>query len=134
MTNIPTFDDNKWFKRCLVRYLHPVDLNSWKVTKADKLFGDELDFEDIQFPVKVKKIHKIKKENSLCISIFGYENKVRYPIYVPKKCFEEKIVDLILTGEENKKHYVLIKDLIHLCVTRHYIVEENIFVVSVYKI
>ena len=26
------------------------------------------------------------------------------------KCFEEKHVDLLLIGEENKKHHVLIKD------------------------
>ena len=28
-----------------------------------------------------------------------------------KKCFKEKHVDLLLIGEEGKRHYVLIKDL-----------------------
>ena len=37
-----------------------------------------------------------------------YENNVKYPIYVSKKCFEEKHVDLLLVGEERKN--VLIKD------------------------
>ena len=27
-----------------------------------------------------------------------------------KKCFEEKPVDLLLIGEEGKRHYVLVKD------------------------
>ena len=27
-----------------------------------------------------------------------------------KKCFEERHVDLLFIGEENKKHYVLIRD------------------------
>ena len=29
---------------------------------------------------------------------------------MPKKCCEEKHVDLLLIGEEDKRHYVLIKD------------------------
>ena len=31
-------------------------------------------------------------------------------IYVSKKCWDEKNVDLLLTGEEGKRYYVLIKD------------------------
>ena len=44
------------------------------------------------------------------MSIFGYENKVKYPIYMSKKCCEDKHVDLLLIGEESKRHYVVIKD------------------------
>ena len=36
-------------------------------------------------------------------------NKVNYPIYVSKKCCEDKHVHLLLIGEEDKKHYVPIK-------------------------
>ena len=52
----------------------------------------------------------MKKKNSIGISVFGYEKKVKYPIYVPKNCCEDKHVDLLLIGEGEKKHYVLIKD------------------------
>ena len=55
-------------------------------------------------------IHKIEKKNSIAISVFGYENKEKHPIYVSKKCCEEKYVDLSLIGEEEKRHYVLMKD------------------------
>ena len=34
----------------------------------------------------------------------------KYSINVSKKCFEEEHVDLLLTGEEVKMHYALIKD------------------------
>ena len=44
------------------------------------------------------------------IRIFRYENKVKYPIYVSKKCCEDKDVDLLLIGEGEKKHYVFNKD------------------------
>ena len=33
-----------------------------------------------------------------------------YPIYMSKKCTEEKHVDLLLTGEEGKRQYVLFKN------------------------
>ena len=43
------------------------------------------------------------------ISVFSYENKKKHPIDVPKKCCEEDHVDLLLIGEEGKRHYVVIK-------------------------
>ena len=68
---------NLCFKWCLVRYLHSSDHNPARIRKIDKLFGDELQFENIRFPVKIKNIHKIerkkKKNNSFGISVFSYE-------------------------------------------------------------
>ena len=65
---------NLCLKWCLVRYLHSSDHNPARIRKIDKLFGDELQFENIRFPVKIKNIHKIeKKKNSFGISVFGYE-------------------------------------------------------------
>ena len=37
-------------------------------------------------------------------------NEEKHPIYVSKKCCEEKHVDLLLIGEEGKRHYVFIND------------------------
>ena len=61
-----------------------------------------------KFPVKIRDIHKIKKWNSIGIGVFSYENKKKHPIYVSKKCYIEKHLDLLLIGEEGKRHYVLI--------------------------
>ena len=94
----------------MIRYLNPADHHPARITKSDKNFTKTLDFKDIKFPVKTRNIHKIEKKNSIGISIFGYENKVKYPIYVSKKCCEDKHVDLLLIGETEIKHYVLIKD------------------------
>ena len=38
-------------------------------------FCKKLDFKDIKFIVKVRDIHKTEKNNSIGISVFGYENK-----------------------------------------------------------
>ena len=43
--------------------------------KFDKDFAKILYFKDIEFPFKVKNIHKIEKKNTTGISTFGYENK-----------------------------------------------------------
>ena len=63
-----------------------------------------------KFLVRIGDICKIEKNNSIGISIFGYENKVKYPIYESKKCCKDKRVDLLLIGKGEKKHCVLIKD------------------------
>ena len=60
---------------------------------------------------KIRDIQKIKKRTALAV---GYE---KYPIYVSKKFCEENHFDLnILIEVKDKKHYVLIKDLIHSCI------------------
>ena len=63
---------NKW---SFVKYLNPADHNPRRITKTDNL------------PKSL--IHKIKKNNSININVFGYENKEKHPIYVsnwkPKK-------------------------------------------------
>ena len=46
-----------------------------------------------------KKFTKLEKKNSIGISVFGYENKEKYPIYLSKKCCEEKHVELLLIGK-----------------------------------
>ena len=58
----------------------------------------------------MRDIQKIEKKNSIGISVFGYENKEKNSIYLLRKCCKEKHVDLLLTGEESKRHYFLVKD------------------------
>ena len=59
MINIKITDDNECFKWCLSRCLNPVDHHSARITKADQDFAKMLDFKDINFPVKIREIHKI---------------------------------------------------------------------------
>ena len=90
LINIQNVGDNECFKWCLVRYLHPVDRNPARIKKADKDFAKRLDFKDIKFPVKIRDNHKIEKQDPIEISVFGYENKEKYTMYVSKKCCEKK--------------------------------------------
>ena len=83
--NIQNIDANECIKWCLVRNLNPADHHPARITKVAKAFDKMLDFKDIKFPIKVRNIHKIEKQNSISISVFGYENKEKHPIHVSKK-------------------------------------------------
>ena len=85
----------------LVRYLNPADHHPARITKVTKILQRDLILKT-EFPVKTRDIHKIEKKNSVDISVFGYANKVKYLIYVSKKCCEDKYVDLLLIGEGEK--------------------------------
>ena len=80
----------------MVRYLNPTNHHPARITKADKDFSKRLEFKEINFPVKITDIHKLEKKNVMGISVFGYENKEKHPIYVSKECCEENHVDLLL--------------------------------------
>ena len=70
--------------------LHPTDRNPVRITKAEKDFAKKLDFKDIELTVKIRDIHKIEKKNSISISAFGYENKVKHQINASYKMLRRK--------------------------------------------
>ena len=105
LVNIQNIDNNECFKWSIVRYLNPANNHPARITKAGQDFAKKLDFKGIKFPVKIR-----EKLNSIGISVFGNESKEKHTIYISKKCCEEKHVDLLLIGEEAKRHYVTIKD------------------------
>ena len=110
--NVKNIDDNEWFKWCLVKYLHPSDLNPGRIRKSDKDFSKILDFKDIKFLNKKIETHtNLKKKMLVSMSVFGYEKKKITQSMYQKMCCEDKQVDLFLIGEEDKIHYSLIKGL-----------------------
>ena len=90
MTNNQKTNNNEWFRRCLVRYLNLEYCDPEKIKKEGKDFAKRLDFKDKKCSVKTRAINKIEKKKSIGISSFGYENKLKYPIFVSKKCCEDK--------------------------------------------
>ena len=56
-----------------------------------------------------KDFNKIEVKNNICINVFGYENKLVFPIYVSDQKFEDSM-DLLLLIDDDKSHYVYIKD------------------------
>ena len=70
---------------------------------------EKLNYDEIEFPVQEKDFDKIEVKNNICINVFGYENKLFFPIYVSDQKFEDS-VDLLLVIDNDKLHYVYIKD------------------------
>ena len=102
-------EDNECFRWCHIRHINPQEKYPQRIKKVDKPYIEKLDYSGVEFPVSVKHYNKIEKQNSINISVFGYEDKQPYPIYVSKEKYEDHMELLLITENENK-HYVLIKD------------------------
>ena len=101
--------DNECFRWCHIRHLNPQEKDPQRIKKTDKQYIEKLDYSSIKFPVTVKQINKIEKQNNICINLFGYEEKQKFPIYISKEKYQDHMELLLITEGENK-HYVLIKD------------------------
>ena len=101
--------DNECFRWCHIRHLNPQDKDPHRIKKTDKQYIKKLDYSSIEFPVTVKQINKIEKQNNICINLFGYEEKQKFPIYISKEKYQDHMELLLITKGKNK-HYVLIKD------------------------
>ena len=80
-----------------------------RIRQTDKELVSDLNYDGVGFPVREKDFSKIGKKNNICINVFYYENKLTFPIYVSDQTFENSM-DLLLVIDENKSHYVYIKD------------------------
>ena len=101
--------DNECFRWCHIRHSNPQDKDPQRIKNTDKQYIEKLDYSSIEFPVTVKQINKIEKQNNICINLFGYEEKQKFPIYISKEKYQDHMELLLITEGENK-HYVLIKD------------------------
>ena len=53
--NNQSFDDNKCFiKWCLIKYLNPADHHPERIRKAERMFENKQDFNDIKFHFKIR--------------------------------------------------------------------------------
>ena len=101
--------DNECFRWCHIRHLNPQDKDPQRIKKTDKQYIEKLDYSSIEFPVTVKQINKIERQNNICINLFGYEEKQPFPIYISKEKYQDHM-ELLLITEGEYKHYVLIKE------------------------
>ena len=101
--------DNECFRWCHIRHLNSQKEDPQRIKKEDKQLKGGLNYEGIKFPVSQKQYNKIEKQNSIRISVFGYEKGQPFPIHISKEKFEDQMNLLLITKDE-KKHYILIKD------------------------
>ena len=108
LINIKNKDD-ECFRWCHIRHLNTQEKDHQRIKKDDKKMINEMNYDGIDFPVSQNHYNKIKKQNSIRINVFGYENGQPFPIHISKETFEDQMNLLLITKDE-KKHYVLIKD------------------------
>ena len=63
---------------------------------------------ELSFLYMQKNFTKLKK-NNICINVFGYEDKLIFPIYISDQKFEDSM-DLLLLVDNKKSHYVYVKN------------------------
>ena len=108
LINIKNKDD-ECFRWCHIRQLNPQTEHPERIKKEDKKMVNELNYDGIDFPLSQKHYNKVEKQNNIRINVFGYEKGLPFPIHISKETFEDQM-NLLLITEDEKKHYVLIKN------------------------
>jgi len=101
--------DNECFRWCHVRHLNPHEIHLERIKKSDRSLINSVDYSGIEFPVKLTRVNKIEKQNSININIFGYESKQVFPLQSSNERFD-KTMNLLYISKVTRSHYVLIKD------------------------
>ena len=101
--------DQKCFLWCPVRHINPLKEHPEIIQKIAKKIAEKLDYDIIEFPVQEKDFSKIVVDNNICINVFDYEDVLVFLIYVSEQKFEDSM-NLLLLIDDDKSHYVYIKD------------------------
>ena len=80
-----------------------------KVLKTDKKIAEELNYDEIEFPVQEKDFNKIEVKNDICMNVFSHENRLVFPICISDQKFKDSM-DLLLLADNDKSHYVYIEN------------------------
>ena len=104
--------DRKCFMWSMLAALHPTERNTERIGKYVE-YANELTFEDITFPVKIKDIHRFEIQNKISVNVLGFEKGNLYPVHVTKERFDRH-VDLLLLSDGKKSHYCWIKSMSRL--------------------
>ena len=102
-------DNSKCFLWCSIRHLNPSSKDPQRITKVDKKLVNDLNYKGIDFSLSKNDYGKIEERNNISVNIFFYENGLVFHVYISKQKFDDHI-GLLLINDENKSHYVYIKD------------------------
>ena len=112
-------DDNECFRWCHVRHLNPLGHHNERITQKDRGIAKTLDYSGVTFPVTIRDMGKIEKQNKININAYVYNEDGKYvsPIRNSKTAYDDTLNVLLIereTEKEYKQHYVYIKDFIRL--------------------
>ena len=100
--------DHKCFLWCHVRLINPQDKNAERINEEAQKIADKLNYSNIEFPLNINDYELIEDTFNMNVNVFGYQDKV-YPLHVSKKSYTQ-VLNLLLITQDDKSHYVFIKD------------------------
>ena len=92
----------KFFLWCRVRHINPTQEHPERIKQIDRRLASNLNYDEIEFPVQENDFSKIEVKNNICINFV-------FPIFISEQKFENSM-NLLLLFEDDKSHYVYIKD------------------------
>jgi hypothetical protein len=127
--------DNKCFIYCLGRALdpNPESKHLERVSKHLKKVCTELGLDSIKLPVSIKDIPKIEDKFKVSINLYGHNSK-RFSVIRTTETKHEKHVDLLYTDNDDREHYVFIKNFNRLNFRINKKRTKSIFVNTVFNI
>ncbi|CAG2200881.1 unnamed protein product [Mytilus edulis] len=111
--NVQNKKDNKCFLWSILASLFPANKDKQRVTKY-KEYENEINMKGIEYPVSIKDIPKVEKQNNLSINVFALEDQTNkqslHPVYI-SNVESKNVIDLLYIESNENTHYCLIKDL-----------------------
>ena len=112
--NVHNYSDQKCFLWAILSIKHKVDgKNHPNRVSHYKQYEKELNFKDIDFPVKIKDISKFERQNNIAINVFGcMESQAIYNLHISifhdrPELYDRKIELLYIEDETHTNgHYV----------------------------
>ena len=86
---------------------HPQRISSYPT-------DDGLNFDGVKSPTLVSQICKVEKLNNLAINVYGWENNKVIIYRISNQPYDVKRINTLLLEQDEKSHYVLIKNLSRL--------------------
>ena len=105
--------DNKCFMWCVQRALNPKNDNAERVDKELMEKENTLNMEGIEYPISLKDINKIEKQNpEISITVLGFNEKDKvHPLRVSEYVYNrEHNIILLLIERNGVNHYCLVKN------------------------
>lgn len=107
LIDIRNDNDNEYYKWCHLAHLFPAKKKDLQRISKYKNEINEVDYTDIECPVKLKDIPKIEKKNDIRFNMFGFKSGYKcciYPLYTSDKVCERTCEMLLITGEKSMEN------------------------------
>ena len=102
-------DDNKCFLWSILAALHPAPHHAERLSPYLE-FEQELNLENMTFPMPISSIPKFENQNAISVNVFGMEDGTIFPLHLSKLSLSRVEVDLLYLKKGEISHYCLIKD------------------------